>query len=309
MRIMLLVNSAASSVTARRRVVIASELSAHHDCEVVETHRRGHAIRLCRDAARRGIDVVVVLGGDGTLNEAANGLVGTQCALAALPGGSTNVFARTLGMSDDPIEATRAVLRAIDDGRFHRIGLGSVNGRHFLFHTGVGWDAVIVRGVERHGALKRYASHPLFIWSGLRAYFTGWDRSRPHFRVSFDDGTAPVESFFTLVMNSDPYTFVGSRPFRVTDTATLDRPLVAVSLLSMRTRAFLEIMFASLRSQGRLADNDVIDERPDLDGVTITADRPIPYQVDGDDMGDTPELRFLHHPEAMTLVDPRPSWD
>ena len=116
MRVLLVVNSSASSVTARGRVVITKALSADHDVTVAETTRRGHATRLAQGAAADGVDVVVVLGGDGTLNEAANGLAGTDTALAALPGGSTNVFARTLGLPDDPIEATGVLLDALADG-------------------------------------------------------------------------------------------------------------------------------------------------------------------------------------------------
>ena len=106
MKIVLIANASASSVTARTRVVIQKALSADHEVELAETSRRGHATRLAKGAAAQGVDVVAVLGGDGTLNEAANGVVGTSTALAALPGGSTNVFARTLGLPDDPVHAT-----------------------------------------------------------------------------------------------------------------------------------------------------------------------------------------------------------
>ena len=157
MRITLIVNPSASSVTARGRVVITKALAADHDVTVAETARRGHATQLAAEAAARGAEVVVVLGGDGTLNEAANGLAGTTTALAPLPGGSTNVFARTIGLSDDAIEATGILLDALAHGSTRRIGLGSVNGRYFLFHVGIGFDAAVVAEVERRGSLKRWA--------------------------------------------------------------------------------------------------------------------------------------------------------
>src|SRR3954447_5118133 len=135
MKVLLLVNAAASAVTARGRVVIQKALSADHEVTAAETSRRGHASRLAQGAAADGIDVVVVLGGDGTLNEAANGLAGTATALGVLPGGSTNVFARTIGMPADPIEATGSLLSALARGSIERVGLGSVNGRYFLFHA------------------------------------------------------------------------------------------------------------------------------------------------------------------------------
>jgi diacylglycerol kinase family enzyme len=143
-RVLLLVNSSASSVTPRGKVVIQKALSADHDVTLAETNRRNHASRLAQGAAKEGYDVVVALGGDGTLNEAANGLAGTKTALAALPGGSTNVFARTIGLPNDPIEATAALLDGMAAEKIEEIGLGRVNGRYFLFHVGIGFDAAVV---------------------------------------------------------------------------------------------------------------------------------------------------------------------
>src|SRR5262249_1679381 len=156
MKLLLIVNTSASSVTARARVVIQKSLAADHQVTVAETSRRGHATRLAQGAAATGTEAVVVLGGDGTLNEAANGLVGTPCALGVLPGGSTNVFARTIGMTNDPIEATGELLAALGNGPggVRSISVGNVNGRHFLFHVGVGFDAAVVAQVERRSAIK-----------------------------------------------------------------------------------------------------------------------------------------------------------
>src|SRR5256885_2991883 len=162
-RILLIVNATASSVTARARVVIAKALAADHDLPVSETSRRGHAERLAHSAANEGVDVVVAMGGDGTLNEAANGLAGTTTALAPLPGGSTNVFARTIGIARDPLEATGQLLSSLHRHSYRRIGVGCVNGRRFLFHTGLGFDAAVVARVERRNELKRYAGPPLFV--------------------------------------------------------------------------------------------------------------------------------------------------
>src|SRR2546423_10009403 len=151
---------------------------------MVETNRRGHATRLAQGAANEGVDVVVCLGGDGTLNEVANGLAGTRTALAPLPGGSTNVFARTIGLPNDPIEATGVLLDGLSNDRIERVGLGSVNGRYFLFHVGIGFDAVVVKQVERRAALKRYVSHPLFIYATFATWFRHYDRSRARFSVT-----------------------------------------------------------------------------------------------------------------------------
>jgi diacylglycerol kinase family enzyme len=180
-RCLLLVNSSATSVTPRGRVLIHKALAEAHEVTVAETNRRGHAVRLALAAARSGTDVVVVLGGDGTLNEAANGVVGTDAALAALPGGSTNVFARAIGLPNDPLAAVRVVIDSLARGEIRPFGVGSANGRHFLFHAGIGFDAAVVSRVERRAELKRWAGHPLFIAAAVSTWFRHYDHRRPRF--------------------------------------------------------------------------------------------------------------------------------
>ncbi|MDQ3106583.1 MAG: NAD(+)/NADH kinase, partial [Actinomycetota bacterium] len=215
MRVLLLVNASASSVTARTRVVIAKALSADHEVEVTETNRRGHATRVAQGAAADGVDCVVVLGGDGTLNEAANGLAGSSTALGVLPGGSTNVFARTIGMLNDPIEATGQLLAALADEHVERVGLGSVNGRYFLFHVGMGFDAAVVEQVEKRSSLKRYAGHPLFVYAGFATWFRYFDRKRPSIRVRAGASGAEVDAFFAICLNTNPYTYLGNRALNI----------------------------------------------------------------------------------------------
>ena len=164
MKVLLLVNPFSSSVTARTRVVIRKALAGDHDVELVETARRNHATRLAQGAAADGVEVVVVLGGDGTVNEAANGLAGSATALAVLPGGSTNVFARTIGLPNDLVEATAMTLEALEAGSIRRVGLGVANGRYFCFHVGLGFDAALVEQVEKRAGLKRWAGHALFMY-------------------------------------------------------------------------------------------------------------------------------------------------
>lgn len=303
-RILLVVNESASSVTARRQVVVRRMLADFHDVETAATNRRGHATKLALDAARNGIDAVVVLGGDGTLNEVANGLVGTDCALAPLPGGSTNVYSRAIGLSDDPIDATRSTLDSLAAGSIRPVSLGSVNGRYFLFHVGVGWDAALVAEVERHAELKRYFGHALFISAGLRTFFATYDRSRPHFRATFPDGTTIDDGYFAVCLNVNPYTYVGARPFNLAPNATLDNQLSSVVLRSMRTGSFLALMAAALGSGRRLRKGTAIDVRDDIARLRISARSTVPYQVDGDYLGEIDRLEFEAHPAAMRLVVP-----
>lgn len=305
MKILLLVNSSASSVTARARVVIRKALSADHEVTLAETTRRGHATRLAMGAAATGTDVVVVLGGDGTLNEAANGLAGTDTALAPLPGGSTNVFARQLGLPDDPIEATGDLLAALEADSIRPIGLGVVNGRYFLFHVGIGFDAELVAQVERRAALKRYAGHALFAYAGLDTWARHYDRSRPHFALHHADGSVVDDAYMTVVLNTNPYTYVGNRPFNLAPDATLDRPLTSVTVRSMRTLRFLGLMSSALGSGARLRSSKWVDYRPDISALTVKGFGPFPYQVDGDYLGEIDELVFRHEPDALRLVLPR----
>lgn len=299
-----MVNSSASSVTARTRVVIQKALSADHQVTMVETSRRGHATRLAQGAAADGTDLVVALGGDGTLNETANGIAGSGTALAALPGGSTNVFARTIGLPDDPVEATGALLDALARNSIERVGLGSVNGRYFLFNVGMGFDAAIVDQVERRATLKRYASHAWFLWCAIDTYFRHYDHSRPRFAVRHADGTIVDDAYFAVCLNTNPYTYVGRRPFNVAPDATLDRGLAMVTVRSLSVPAVLGVLYMSLARTDGLKRSRHVDYRSDLSEIVVTGHGPFPYQVDGDYLGETTELRFRHEPAVLDLVLP-----
>ena len=304
MRVLLLVNSSASSVTARSRVVIQKALSADHEVTLAETSRRGHATRLAQNAASSGTDVVVVLGGDGTLNEAANGLAGTDTALAALPGGSTNVFARTIGLPNDPIEATGALLDGLAAEKVEEVGLGSVNGRYFLFHVGMGFDAAVVAQVERRGGLKRYAGHPLFVYSGFDTWIRHYDRTRPRFSVRFADGTVVDDGYLSICLNTNPYTYLGNRPLNLTPEATLERGLAMVTLRTLAFARTMRVIGSALATGKHLRSSRWTDHRVDLTQATVTGYGPFPYQVDGDHLGDAERLEISHEPEVLDLVMP-----
>jgi len=318
-RILLVVNSFASSVTARNTVIAHRTLSRRHDVQVVETNRRGHATRFAQDAAHRGIDLVVSFGGDGTLNEVATGVAGTDTALGVLPGGSTNVFARTIGLPNDPAAAAELLLAGLDDpdSNIRPIGLGRVNGRFFCFHTGVGFDAAVVRTVEQRAHLKRWAGHPLFIWAALRTWLSLYDRRQPHFRLSADGaigghGTDPTpadrsrfvpDGFFTVVLNTNPYTFLGNRPLDLSPAAGLDRPLVAVTFRTMSARTVLGTLAGALRGGG-VKPGPQVSVIADVHELVIENDVSFPYQVDGDYLGDVEHLELRYEPETLSLVVP-----
>ena len=285
-------------------MVIQKALAADHEVTVAETSRRGHASTLARSAARSGADVVAVLGGDGTLNEAANGLAGTDTALAALPGGSTNVFARTVGMPNDPIEATGVLLDALAVDSVRPAGLGTVGGRYFLFHVGIGFDAAVVRQVERRSGIKRYAGHPLFVYAAIATWLRHYDRSQPHFAVAHDDGSTVDDGYLAICCNTSPYTFLGNLPLNVAPDAGLDRGLALVTIRSLALPTILGAAASALRTGQWLRSSDNVDYRTDLAGFRVEGHRPVPYQVDGDDLGDATSLVFEHRPEALRLVTP-----
>lgn len=312
MRLLLIVNTSASSVTARGRVVIQKSLAADHDVSMAETSRPGHATRLAQGAAAKGTDVVIVLGGDGTFNEAANGLAGTATALGVLPGGSTNVFARTIGMTNDPIEATGELLAALGNGPggIVPVGLGNVNGRRFLFHVGVGFDAAVVSQVEKRSALKKYLGHAFFTYAALTTWAFGYDRRQPHFsmvlKTADGEEVEVSDGYFAIVMNTNPYTFVGERPFNLAPGTDLTTPLTAVILQSLSAASVLGLAARAVRAS---ADGPAPRHRkatyvPGVVAATLTARDQVPYQMDGEPLGDVPELAFTWEPDNLRLVVP-----
>jgi len=291
-------------VNHRTQVVIQKALAADHQVALASTNRRGHASRLAHDAVTEGYDAVAVLGGDGTLNEAVNGLAGSSVALAPLPGGSTNVFVRSIGLPEDPVEAAAILLETLAAGNICRIGLGQVNDRYFLFHTGVGYDAAVVAQVERRAGLKRYANHALFGFAALDTWMRHYDRSKPRFMVYYPDGEA-AESVFSIFLNQDPYTYLGTRPFTVAPAATLDRALSVVSLRSLRATRFLRVTASALGFGKPVADRRHVHSRDDITSAVVTSDVAFPYQIDGDYLGETKRLEFQHVPEMLSLAIPK----
>lgn len=331
LKALLIVNASASSVTPRSRVVIQKALSADHNLEVAETSRRGHASRLARGAANSGFDAVISLGGDGTLNETANGLVGTKTMLGVLPGGSTNVFARTIGLPNDPIEATATLLEAMAVPNYASMGVGTVNGRCFLFHVGIGFDAAVVEQVEKRGSLKRWAGHPLFIYSAIDTWLRHYDRAQPHFTVSIpsvtplasnsSDDSATLsnavttatdrtetetidDGYFAIGMNTDPYTYLGNRPLSLMPGATSEFGLSLVTLKTLRFLPLVRSIATSLVRGNGLKPGRWLDVHRGITSATISGTRPIPFQVDGDYLGAVPILNLGYEPEALNILMP-----
>ncbi|HTL84426.1 MAG TPA: diacylglycerol kinase family protein [Acidimicrobiia bacterium] len=303
MRVLLLVNATASSVTARKRVMIRKMLATHHEVELAETSRRGHATRLAHAAANDGFDVVAVLAGDGTLNETADGLLHTNTALAPLPGGSTNVYARTLGYPNDAVAAAQVLLGSLARSATKRIGVGTANHRPFLFNTGIGFDAAVIRRVERYGELKRYMSHPLHVAAAVEAFFRK-EGTTTRVDIELDSGETIDGVRFAIVSKTDPYTFLGPLPLRVAPNASLDTPLALTGFRSMDMLTLLGGAASAMRKGEFLAHRQGVEHRRDVHRLLIRAATPFSYQVDGDDVGDTQQLDVVYEPDALTVIVP-----
>ena len=250
--------------------------------------------------------MVVVHGGDGTLNEAANGLVGTDTAMAPLPGGSTNVFARTVGVSNNLAKALTQLGAALDAGSIRRMPLGVVNGRRFLFHAGLGFDAAVVEQVERHPVLKHKLGQTAFVYATLTTLARHFDLRRSYFTMRFGDDETTVDGAYSIVMNSNPYTYMGRIPLNLTSDAVPGRGLVAVTVHTMHLPAVVGMLSSAIGSGKRLRTNPQVDHRPDLLAFTVTGiGGPFPYQVDGDFLGHADELAFSYENDALAIVSPR----
>jgi diacylglycerol kinase family enzyme len=312
-RVLLVVNPAASSVTTRARVGVERILREAFATDTVETTRRGHAVELTRDAVREAYDVVAVLAGDGTLNEAAGGLAGSTVALAPLPGGSTNVFARTLGVAYGPEDAAHQLVESLRRGSHRRIGLGAAVSpaqveRPFLFHLGVGFDAAIIRRMEARSYLKRHFAHPAFAVATIDTWLRHYDRaSRIRFRAATATATGDdvvALGPYAVISNSDPYTYVGHRPLHIAPDASLDAALTVTVLTSLRLPLVLRAAASAVGTIHFLATSPEIVQVADVGSVSVSSEAPFPWQVDGDYLGEVEQLEISHRPDCLTVVTP-----
>jgi diacylglycerol kinase family enzyme len=179
-----------------------------------------------------------------------------------------------------------------------------VNGRYFLFHAGLGFDAAVVAEVEKRGQLKRYASHPLFVYAAVDTWLRRYDRRHPAFAVRFADGSVVNDGRFAVCLNTNPYTYLGSRPLDLAPEATLDRGLVMLTFRSLGLLRMGRLASSALRGTDALRTNRSVDYRTDLAEFRVEGHRPFPYQVDGDYLGEVTSLHFRHEPEVLRLVVP-----
>jgi diacylglycerol kinase family enzyme len=301
-RMLVIVNPYAATVSDRLRHLAVYALKGRFEVDAVDTESRGHATELCREAAHEGYDVVVAFGGDGTVNEAANGLLGSPTPLCALPGGSANVFAKILGIPGELVDATEHLLAMADDWRVHKVDLGVVNDRCFTFNSGVGLDASVVERVDAKPKLKARFGPYFFTWKAFGA--AGRYLVRPP-RMIVETNEGSLAATTAIVQNGAPFTYFHDKPVRIADGASLDNGTLVGAVLRRPTPlAFSSIGVRALISKAGVVGNRQITGLQGLTELTVrSADgRPLPLQVDGDFLGEVQEARYSIKPRALNVV-------
>ncbi|HLV57886.1 MAG TPA: diacylglycerol kinase family protein [Natronosporangium sp.] len=302
MRALLVVNPNATTTSERSRSVLVRALRSEVTLDVAYTRARGHATALATDAVAAGFGLVVAHGGDGTVNEVVNGLMAAPVtdrpALAVVPGGSTNVFARALGLPADWGEAVGAILEALRDSRGRTVGLGLADGRYFTFCAGLGIDAAVVRRVERARSHGRTSSPALYVRATAGQLLVGANRST----LTVDAPDAKDEAFAAvIVQNTAPWTYLWGRPVHLSPEASFDRGLDVVALRRARSPAVARLLARMVVGRPVPRSRQLMCWQ-DLDQITVRSTGPVPFQLDGEYLGEREEVRISASPSALRVL-------
>lgn len=302
-RMLIIVNPYATTVSDRLRNLVVYALQGRFEVDAVDTEARGHATELCREAAHEGYDVVVAFGGDGTVNEAANGLLGSPTPLCCLPGGSANVFGKMLGIPGDPVDATEHLLAMADHWHPKKVDLGVVNGRCFTFASGLGLDASVVERVDSNPRLKARLGAYYFTWVAISTFTRRYLLRPPRLRV--ETGATTLDGVTAIIQNGSPFTYFQNRPIEIAEGAALDSGTLVGGVLHRTSPLGMpSIAWRALSKHARVLGHRQITGVGATDHLVVrTADgRPLPLQVDGDYLGLVTEARFSIMPEALNVV-------
>ncbi|MDQ8702190.1 diacylglycerol kinase family protein [Streptomyces sp. LHD-70] len=320
MRALLVVNPAATTTSARTRDVLIHALASEMKLEAVTTEYRGHARDLGRQAAEsKDIELVVALGGDGTVNEVVNGLLHngprpSLPGLAVVPGGSTNVFARALGLPNDPVEATGALLDALRTGSERTVGLGLAAGtpgtedegvpeRWFTFCAGLGFDASVIGRVEKERERGRRSTHALYVRQMVRQFLD--EQNRRNGTITLEQtGEDPVSDLvLAIICNTSPWTYLGNRPVYASPQASFDTGLDVLGLSKLSTPAMTRYATQLLTSSPERGPHGKhAATLHDLTDFTLQSKAPIPFQMDGDHLGLRTSVTFTGVRRALRVI-------
>jgi diacylglycerol kinase family enzyme len=294
-RSVLIVNPNASGVTPDLTVAVEDVLRATGELETVLTERPLHAAEIAEAVSRGDAERIYVFSGDGGYNEVVNGLE-ADLPVGFIPGGSTSVFPRALGVPRDPVAAARAL--AVSPAE-KRISLGRVNGRRFTFSSGFGIDAELVRRVDALGRASGKRANDLAFARTLAGIFA---ESRARFAPAMEvEGLGRVA--FALVANGHPFSYVGRVPLRIAPKAKFELGLDRVAPREIKARRLPQVAAWALAGKGQQRSPHVLYVH-DADELVVRADRPMPLQVDGEDLGDVEEAHFEAERSALRVLVP-----
>ncbi|MGV0837516.1 diacylglycerol/lipid kinase family protein [Mycolicibacterium thermoresistibile] len=310
MRAVLIVNPNATSTTPAGRDLLAYALESRTKLTVVHTDHRGHAIEIAHQACRDGVDVLIVHGGDGTVNEVVNGVLqvcgpgGTGPAVAVVPGGSANVFARALGISPDPIMATKQLVELLGAHRrgqpWRRIGLMECDERWAVFTAGMGVDGDVVAAVEAQRAKGRRVTPGRYIRVAVREML-GSVRDDPLLTLELP-GREPVTGVhFAFISNASPWTYANNRPVWTNPTTTFETGLGVFAITSMSVWGNLRLVRQMLAKKPRIEAKHLIRD-DDLPWLRVSSSTPVSCQIDGDYIGRRDALTFRSVADALHVV-------
>jgi diacylglycerol kinase family enzyme len=304
-RMLVIVNPYATTVSDRLKNLVVYALQGRYDVDAIDTTGRNHATALAREAALEGYDVVVAIGGDGTLNEAANGVAGSDTPLTMLPGGATNVYCRMLGIPNDIVDATEHLLRLAAAWAPRRVDLAQVNDRLFTFSAGLGIDASVVQRVDSHPRLKARFGAYYFTYAAVTTFFGRYVVSPPRMEVELPGGDR-ADGVTAIVQNGDPYTYFKDRPLHVAEGAVLDSGDLSAIVLERSTPTIMpSVTWRIFSKRARLTRHRAVSGFSGIHGLVCRAadaDRPLALQVDGDYIGEVAEARFAIAPGAISVV-------
>ena len=303
-RMLVVINPCASTMSARLRGLGIRALHGRDEVDAVDTQARDHATELAREAARDGYDVVVAFGGDGTVNEVANGLAGSDAALSCLPGGATNAYCQMLGIPGEIVDATEHLLRIADTFSPRRVDLGTANGRCFAYASGYGFDASVGKRIDSRPHLKQHKLRELyFVYCAIETALRDYVRDPPRMDVEIDG--AHEGAITTIVQNGDAFTYLGDKPLALAPGAGLQTgSLAGLALRGVRPRDIPGIARRVLSSKRTLVGHPQIRAFAGIDELRcVSSDgRAIPLHVDGDHIGDVDEAVFGVRPGALAVV-------
>ncbi len=307
MRGLLIVNRHATSMTATVTDLAVRALAGQVELRVERTRYRGHARELAETAA---VDLIIVHGGDGSINEVVNGVMGRGEDLAGgggpliavIPGGGANVLARALGLPLDAAAAIREIREAIAAGRHRTIGLGLAADRYFTFSAGLGWDAEVVREVDRMRAQGHRESVTLFLRTMIRQYYRGTDRREPALTVE-RDGEPPISGLFmTIITNRSPWTYFRDRPLLPVPNPDFNSGLDLLALQRLRLTTVFNAVGQMLYVRSRPPRGQGMLSVLGSESLTLRSARPIAIQADGEYLGETEAVKFQFVPHALRVV-------